>query len=125
MPASVAVAESEIGAVPVPVAAEVPVSAPVAEPEIAAEPLAPTVPAEAEAVVASLPARAEPIAIPAPIIDVEKALEESGLVLIQTDPGKVKPVEPVAEPQFVPAAPRPRRPPPADTGPLQIVETKK
>jgi hypothetical protein len=85
----------------------------------------PPAPVEAEAVAAPVPVRAEPIAIPAPIIDVDKALEQSGLVLIQTDPTKVKPVEPVAEVQFAPAAPRPRRPPPADTGPLQIVETKK
>jgi hypothetical protein len=56
---------------------------------------------------------------------VEKALQESGLVMIQTDPSKVKLAEPVAEPRFVPAPPRPRRAPPPDTGPLQIVETKK
>jgi hypothetical protein len=72
-----------------------------------------------------VPDRFEPIAMPAPIVDVEKALEASGLVLIQTDPSKVKRAEPAVTPQFVPAAPRLRRPPPPDTGPLQIVETKK
>jgi hypothetical protein len=56
---------------------------------------------------------------------VEQALQESGLVMIQTDPTKVKLAEPMAEPRFVPAQRRPRRAPPPDTGPLQIVETKK
>jgi len=32
---------------------------------------------------------------------------------------------PAAEPQIVPPRPRPRRAPPPDTGPLQIVETRK
>jgi hypothetical protein len=45
--------------------------------------------------------------------------------MIQTDPNKAKPVEQLAERQFVPPQPRPRRPPPADTGPLEIVETRK
>jgi hypothetical protein len=62
---------------------------------------------------------------PAPVIDVEKALQESGLVLVQTDPSKVHLQEPAPAPQFVPARPRPRRAPPPDTGPLQIVETRK
>ena len=67
-----------------------------------------------------------PVAPPAPApIDVDKALQESGLVLVQTDPSKVKLAEPPAEPQFVPARPRPRRTPPPDSGPLQIVETRK
>jgi ribonuclease E len=73
------------------------------------------------------PAAAQPItaAPPAPIVNVEKALQESGLVMIQTDPNKVKPAEPVAAPRYVPPQPRPRRAPPPDTGPLQIVETRK
>ncbi|MCJ7838989.1 MAG: ribonuclease E [Burkholderiales bacterium] len=58
-------------------------------------------------------------------MDVEKALEESGLVMIQTDPNKAKEVAPAPEPQVIPRAPRPRRPPPPDTGPLEIVETQK
>jgi len=62
---------------------------------------------------------------PAPVIDVEKALQESGLVLVQTDPSKVHLEEPAPAPQFVPPRPRPRRAPPPDTGPLQIVETRK
>jgi hypothetical protein len=45
--------------------------------------------------------------------------------MIQTDPSKVKLADALAEPRFVPAPPRPRRIPPPDTGPLQIVETKK
>jgi hypothetical protein len=67
----------------------------------------------------------EPTPPPAPAVNVEKALQESGMVMIQTDPTKVKLAEPVAEPRLVPAQPRPRRAPPPDTGPLQIVETKK
>lgn len=59
------------------------------------------------------------------MVDIEQALQQSGLVMIKTDPGKVKPAEPVAEAQNVPARPRPRRAPPPDTGPLQLVETKK
>ena len=63
--------------------------------------------------------------MPAPFAEVEKALQESGLVMIQTDPAKAKPAEPEAKPGFVPPQPRPRRAPPPDTGPLQIVETRK
>lgn len=59
------------------------------------------------------------------IVNVEKSLQESGLVMIQTDPRKLKPAEPAAESRFVPRQPRPRRAPPPDTGPLQIVETRK
>jgi ribonuclease E len=66
-----------------------------------------------------------PATAPVAPIDVDKALQESGLVLVQTDPSKVKLAEPPAEPQFVPARPRPRRAPPPDTGPLEIVETRK
>lgn len=122
IPASVATpVEAEIRAVPV----ELPAPALVTEPEIVSKPLAPVAAAEPEPALAPVPVRSEPIAMPAPIVDVEKALEQSGLVLIQTDPNKVKQAEPVAEPQFVPAAPRPRRAPPPGTGPLQIVETKK
>jgi len=46
-------------------------------------------------------------------------------VLIQTDPDKLKSLPPAAEPQSAPPRPRPRRTPPSDTGPLQIVETRK
>ncbi len=59
------------------------------------------------------------------MVDIEQALQESGLVMIKTNPSKVKLAEPVAEAGYVPARPRPRRAPPPDTGPLQIVETKK
>jgi len=72
-----------------------------------------------------IPVRSEPAPPPAPAITVEKALQESGLVMIQTDPSKVKLAEPLVEPRLVAAQPRPRRTPPPDTGPLQIVETKK
>jgi hypothetical protein len=73
-------------------------------------------------------AAAVPVVAPAPPvapIDVDKALQDRGLVLVQTDPSKVKLAEPAAEPQFTQARPRPRRTPPPDTGPLQIVETRK
>jgi hypothetical protein len=62
---------------------------------------------------------------PAPIVDIEKALQESGLVMIKTDLSKVKPAEPASEAPYVPPRPRPRRAPPPDTGPLELVETKK
>lgn len=71
------------------------------------------------------PAGVEPAPLLAPVVDVEKALQESGLIMIKTDPNKVKPIEPEVEIQPVAARPRPRRPPPPDTGPLQIVETRK
>ena len=69
--------------------------------------------------------RSEPAPPPAPTIDVEHALEQSGLVMIQTDPSKAKPAAPVTEHDFTPPQPRRRRAPPPDTGPLQIVETRK
>jgi len=81
--------------------------------------------AAAEPAPAALPTRSEPVQAPAPAVDIEKALEESGLVLVKTDPSKVKPAETPAMAPYVPAPPRPRRAPPTDTGPLQIVETKK
>ncbi len=104
------------------VATELPVPVAAAEPAFVPEAAAPVV---ARAEPAPAAARAEPIAPPAPIVNVEKALQESGLVMIQTDPSKVKPADPVAEPRFEPPQPRPRRTPPPDTGPLQIVETRK
>jgi len=55
--------------------------------------------------------------------DLERALKESGLQLVQTKADAK--VELPPEPEFVPAK-RPRRPPPADLGqPLQMVETVK
>jgi ribonuclease E len=101
----------------------VPVAAPAPEP-LAAPKL--VVPAEPAAV--PVMAHSEPTPPPAPpmaAMDVEKALEQSGLVMIQTDPNKAKEVAPAPEPQIVPRGPRQRRPPPPDTGPLQIVETHK
>ncbi|MFH1604388.1 MAG: hypothetical protein ABIH03_10835 [Pseudomonadota bacterium] len=96
---------------------------PVVLPELTAAAAAPR--AEPEpALVRAEPPRVEP-APSAPFVDVEKVLQESGLVMIKTDPSKVKPIEPLAETPFVRAQPRPRRPPPPDTGPLQIVETRK
>ncbi len=103
-----------------PAVAVEPVSLPepsAAAPMVRAEPAPMPAPVE--------PARAEPALPFAPAVDVEKALQESGLVMIKTDPNKVKLIEPEIETRFVPATPRPRRPPPPDTGPLQIVETRK
>jgi len=111
------------------VAAEMPVPVVAPEPTFLHEPTFVSEPAAAAPAVHAAPApvavRSEPTPAPVPAVDVEKALQDSGLVLIHTDPSKVKLVEPVAEPRFVPAQPRPRRAPPPDTGPLQIVETKK
>jgi len=112
--------EAEVAAAPA--AATIPAF--VADAETASKVLAPVATAEPEPALAPMPVRAEPIAVPAPFVEVEKALEHSGLVLVQTDPSKVKLAEPVGAPPVSPA-PRPRRAPPPDTGPLQIVETKK
>jgi ribonuclease E len=97
---------------------------------VASEEVAMPVAVHAEPVAAETPLRSEPrhepsAEPPAPIVDIEKALEQSGLVLVKTDPSKVKSMQPLAEPVVVPTAPRPRRAPPPDTGPLEIVETKK
>jgi hypothetical protein len=95
-----------------------------AEPAAVVEAAAPA-PVISVAEIAPAAARAEPLVAPAAAVNVEQALQESGLVMIQTDPNKVSSVAPVVEHQFVPPRPRPRRPPPPDTGPLQIVETRK
>jgi ribonuclease E len=90
---------------------------------VAAEPVhAETVRSEPASAFAPSPALAPATA---PVADVGKALEDSGLVMIQTDPTKVQAAEPAPERQVAPAQPRPRRPPPPDTGPLEIVETRK
>jgi hypothetical protein len=96
-----------------------PLAAAASEPDFAAEALVQIDPAPEPA-----PVLLEAAAPPAPAVDAEQALQERGLVMIQTDPSKVKPIEPVAEVQLTPR-PRPRRAPPPDTGPLQIVETRK
>jgi len=75
--------------------------------------------------VESAPARAPaPVQVPqASPADLERALRESGLQLVQTKADAK--VELPPEPEFVPAK-RTRRPPPPDLGqPLQIVETRK
>ena len=106
-------------------AAAAEMAAPVAAPESAfvREPLAAAPAIHREP--APMPVRSEPARMPVPDVEVEKALEQSGLVLVQTDPSKVKLAQPAPAPQYVPAQPRPRRAPPPDTGPLQIVETRK
>jgi hypothetical protein len=56
-------------------------------------------------------------------VDLERALEQSGLVLVQTKANAPQPAE--SEPAFVPAR-RERRAPPADLNtPMQQVETQK
>jgi len=109
-----------------PVTAVTPEPAPLPEPVALREPAAaPATHAEPEAEpVHAEPVHAEPAAS-APSVDIEKVLQESGLVMIKTDPSKVRPIEPVPEAPVVQPRPRPRRAPPADTGPLQIVETRK
>ncbi|OGA18125.1 MAG: ribonuclease E [Betaproteobacteria bacterium RIFCSPLOWO2_02_FULL_63_19] len=91
-------------------------------PLVSIEP-APAATAPVEAPVASA---AEPVtkpAPPAPPVDLDQVLKESGLQLVQTKPGAA--IDVPDEPEFVPAK-RPRRTPPPDLGqPLQIVETRK
>ena len=109
-----------------PVPVEIPAPVVVVEPAVVVrEPVATTAAVYSEPAPAAVPVRSEPISPPAPIVDIEKALQESGLVMIKTDMSKVKLAEPMAETQHRPAQPRPRRAPPPDTGPLQLVETKK
>jgi len=85
-------------------------------------------PAPVQHAAVEAPPEYRPAAAPAPVPhafpeDLERALRESGLQLVQTK-GDTK-IELPPEPEFVPAK-RPRRPPPADLGqPLQIVETRK
>lgn len=109
-----------------PMPVEVPASVVIAEPTVVVRESEATTPAiYAEPPPAVVPVRSEPTPLPAPSVDIEKTLQESGLVMIKTDPSKVTLAEPVGEAPYVPAPPRPRRAPPPDTGPLQIVETKK
>jgi hypothetical protein len=87
----------------------------------------PEVPAEApRAEPAPVASRPEPVAMPAPApVDLRRTAEESGLVWIETDPSKAKPVpEEISEVQ--PRGRRERRPPPAGLDePLEQVETRK
>jgi hypothetical protein len=62
---------------------------------------------------------------PAPPVDLDSALRESGLVMIQTKADRVAPVV-EAEETATPRPRRERRPPPADlNAPLVQVETQK
>ncbi len=82
-------------------------------------------PAEAAPAAEAPPAPLARPAQPAPAspADIERALSESGLQLVQTKANAT--VEIPAEPEFVPAK-RPRRPPPAGLDlPLKMVETGK
>jgi len=100
--------------------APAPIAVPVAEQAM------PETPAEAETTTTvEAPAPVTAAAEVPPAVDLSKTLQESGLVLVQTDPSKLKPVEQPVEATPVPRQPRPRRPPPPDTGPLLIVETRR
>jgi ribonuclease E len=105
-----------------------PAAAPVSRPA----PAAPTVGLEpvaehrAPAPVPEIESRQEPRGMPPapPPQDLDTALRESGLVMIETDRGKVREAEPVTEA----LPPRPRRerrpPPPGANEPLEQVETR-
>lgn len=94
-------------------------------PAVAAEMIAAPAVAPIAAPAASVPTPTptpEPAPAAAPV-DLERALEQSGLVLVQTKANAPQPAEP--EPAFVPAR-RERRAPPADLNtPMQQVETQK
>lgn len=94
-------------------------------PAVAAEVIAAPAVAPIAAPAASVPTPTptpEPAPAAAPV-DLERALEQSGLVLVQTKANAPQPAEP--EPAFVPAR-RERRAPPADLNtPMQQVETQK
>lgn len=96
-------------------------------PAVAAEMIAAPAVAPIAAPAASVPTPTPtPTPEPAPAaapVDLERALEQSGLVLVQTKANAPQPAEP--EPAFVPAR-RERRAPPADLNtPMQQVETQK
>jgi hypothetical protein len=101
-PAALAPRESEAPTYSMPEPAPAPKPAPRAEP---------VAPVRAES---AAPARSEPARVP----DLERALENSGLQLVET---KVPPVQ-IEEPAFVPAK-RERRPPPV-TEPMVQIETR-
>jgi len=89
------------------------VTMPAAEASVIPEPA--TVPAPATDAVVTAPATTVPTATaPAPI---EKVLQNSGLVLVQTR--NDVPVEAVPEPEFRPAK-RERRPPPPEVPMVQV-----
>ncbi|HTO49241.1 MAG TPA: ribonuclease E/G [Burkholderiales bacterium] len=82
------------------------------------------------AVTPAAPARAPevrgPVSPPPPPIDVDRALRDSGLVMIETSRDKVQAAAAPVDELQAPRARRERRPPPADLNtPLQQVETRK
>jgi ribonuclease E len=111
------------------VAAPAAAAMPIAPAAIAAPAAAPVVEPPRETPVVPAPARAPEArvsALPPPSpLDVDRALRDSGLVMIETAREKVQPGAPVEEAQ-PPRARRERRPPPPDLDvPLQQVETRK
>ncbi len=103
-------------------AAPTAVAAPVFEPsrEQSAAAAAPAEPERATVVRAPAPPAQTP-----PQMDLDRALRESGLVMIETSREKV-PIAPMPEETAIPRARRERRPPPPDLEtPLQQVETRK
>jgi len=70
------------------------------------------------------PAPTAPPPTPAPKVDLDTALRDSGLVLIETKTDRVQPVVSEVEEPQVPRPRRERRPPPPDlNAPLMQVET--
>jgi len=135
-----AVAETPVLAEPASAVEPTPLPEPVATPVVESLPTEHTAaPAPAEvlepvaAAVAALPPVAEPVAskppaaAPALVIDIDKALEESGLVMVETSSEKAKSWQPEAT--VSEAAPRPRRKRPAAVAapdePMVMVETQK
>ncbi len=116
VPAEAAPAAAE--ALPEPVVAEAAVTAPVAVAEPAVEPEAPAAPA-----FTAVAADVEPARSPAAAIAIDVALEQSGLVMIETSREKAaaSPVQPSEPAQPLGRRPRPAQPVPSE--PLQQVET--
>jgi len=126
-------AVAETFAAPLESPAKIEAALPVAEimaPEVKPEPAPQAVPYRMPETVRSTtpaaPAAPVPAAVPSQPIDLSAALQESGLMLVETDQEKAKSWQSVAE--SAPQQPRPRRQPrslpPPSNEPLQQVETR-
>jgi ribonuclease E len=122
-PLAAAPAEPVPAPAPEPVAVVTPPVQAAAPPSVQA--LAPpTMPASAPPVMQAVAPPAVPAAV-APAVDLDQALRESGLVLIETDRARVDVSPAATEAVPMPRARRERRPPPAGLDePMVQVETK-
>jgi ribonuclease E len=127
----VPVVEAHISSAQPQIIEQAPVSTPVAEPA----PLEPIVTAEVvievpkavESVMASSPVEPPAPVVATPVIDIGKALEESGLVMVETSNDKAQFIQPAVTSSEETPRPRRKRPAPVVVSdePLMMVETQK